>query len=64
MSIRDHLPKKKKMTTLQIKLPEELVKKVRNTMKSDNYGTWQEFITACFTAYLDSKKGLTGNDQQ
>ncbi|MGE0633450.1 MAG: hypothetical protein AB7O96_13645 [Pseudobdellovibrionaceae bacterium] len=59
MSIRDYLPKKEKMTTLQVKLPERLVKSVQGIMKSDNYGTWQEFITACFNAYLESKKEVS-----
>ena len=55
MSIRDYLPKKEKMTTLQVKLPEKLVSEVQASMKEDNYETWRQFLTACFKAYLESK---------
>lgn len=56
MPIREYLPKKEKMTTLQVKLSKELVKNVQSMMKSDHYRTWEEFIAACFKAYLESKK--------
>lgn len=55
MSIRDYLPKKEKMTTLQVKLPEKLVSEVQASMKEDNYETWRQFLTACFKAYLDNR---------
>lgn len=56
MAIRDYFPKREKMKSLQVKLPEQLVHKVQMEMKRDNYQTWQEFITACFRAYLESRR--------
>jgi len=57
MTIRDYLPKKEKMTTLQVKMPEKLVREVQKEMKDDNYDNWKEFLTACFKAYLEHRKG-------
>lgn len=56
MAIRDHLPKRQKMTNFQVKMPEKLVRDVQKEMKTDNYETWQDFLTACFKAYLEQKK--------
>lgn len=56
MSIRDYLPKREKMTTLQVKMPEKLVQEVEKAMKADNYETWREFLIACFKSYLECKK--------
>lgn len=53
--IRDYLPKKEKMTMLQVKMPKNLVSQVREEMKSDNVETWTDFLTACFKNYLDNK---------
>lgn len=62
MAIRDYFPKKEKMKSLQVKLPEQLLKQVQKEMKADNYQTWQELITACFKAYLDGRKEASQND--
>lgn len=56
MAIRDYFPKKVKMTTLQVRMPEKLVRDVQREMKDDNYENWKEFLTACFKAYLEDKK--------
>lgn len=61
MAIRDYFPKREKMKSLQVKLPEQLVHKVQKEMKRDSYQTWQEFIAACFMAYLESRK-VNSND--
>ena len=54
-SIRDYLPKKEQMTTLQVKMSLSLVEQVKREMKCDNVETWSEFLTACFKSYLDNK---------
>lgn len=56
MSIRSHFPRRQKMTTLQVRMPEKLVRDVQREMKDDNYKNWKEFLTACFNAYLEEKK--------
>lgn len=56
MAIRDHLPKREKMTTLQVKMPERLVREVQREMKVDNYDGWKDFLTACFKTYLENKR--------
>ena len=56
MAIRDYFPKREKMTTLQVKMPEKLVREVQKEMKADNYDSWKEFLTVCFRAYLESRK--------
>lgn len=55
-NIRDYLPKKERMKSLQVKLPESLILQVKRQMESDNVDTWNEFLTACFKSYLDNKK--------
>ncbi|MBL7672250.1 MAG: hypothetical protein JNM39_17355 [Bdellovibrionaceae bacterium] len=56
MSIRAYLPKREKLITLQVKMPESLVIEVKKEMQQDNYETWREFLTDCFKSYLEDKK--------
>ena len=63
MTIRDYLPKREKMINLQVKVPEKLVRDVQKEMKEDNYQTWQEFLTVCFKAYLDSRAAAAENPE-
>jgi metal-responsive CopG/Arc/MetJ family transcriptional regulator len=55
MSIRAYLPKREKMVTLQVKMPESLLLQVKNEMQQDNYQTWREFLVDCFKSYLKEK---------
>lgn len=43
------------MTMLQVKMPLKLIEEVKVEMKKDNFGTWTEFLTACFRNYLNGK---------
>lgn len=43
------------MTMLQVKMPLKLIEEVKVEMKKDNFGTWTEFLTACFRSYLNGK---------
>lgn len=61
-NIQDYLPKREKMTCLQVKMPVSLVEQVKQEMKSDCIETWSEFLTACFRSYLDNKS-LLGRDE-
>lgn len=56
MSIRAYLPKREKLITLQVKIPESLLIEVKKEMQQDNYETWREFLTDCFKSYLEDKK--------
>lgn len=55
MSIRAYLPKREKLITLQVKMPEGLLIEVKKEMQQDNYQTWREFLTDCFKSYLEDK---------
>ena len=61
-NIRDYLPKKERMTNLQVKMPVSLIEQVKREMKGDNIETWNEFLTACFKSYLDNK-ALAGRNE-
>lgn len=61
-NIRDYLPKREKMTCLQVKMPLSLVEQVKKEMKGDNIETWNEFLTACFKSYLDNKAQVGKNE--
>jgi hypothetical protein len=61
-NIRDYLPKREKMTCLQVKMPMSLVEQVKQEMKGDNIETWSEFLTACFKSYLDNKAQIGRNE--
>ena len=52
--IRDYLIQDK-FVNLQVKMPEELLKEVKTELKKDRID-WRTFLTACFKAYLDSRK--------
>ncbi len=55
MSIRAYLPKREKIITLQVKMPESLLLQVKKEMQQDNYQTWREFLVDCFKSYLNEK---------
>lgn len=59
MSIRAYLPKREKMITLQVKMPESLLLQIKKEMQQANYQTWREFLMDCFKSYLKEKNGDT-----
>lgn len=55
-TIQDYLPKREPTTNLQVKMPKELVDRVKRQLKDDNVNSWCDFLTACFMSYLASKE--------
>jgi metal-responsive CopG/Arc/MetJ family transcriptional regulator len=64
MAIRDYFPKREKMVTLQVKMPEALLQQVQSAMKEDNYETWREFLTACFKFYLETRNEESSGEKK
>lgn len=60
-TIHDYLPKREPTTNLQVRMPKELVDRVKRQLKDDNVNNWCDFLTACFLSYLDNKKAGTNN---
>lgn len=58
MPIRRHLApgERRDHTNLQVKMNTPLVEEVKSRMKVDGV-SWNELLTACFTAYLEESKG-------